>query len=265
MQFLKKNYEKFLLGIVLAGMVGVLVFMLFYINSDKRAMEETTTAIITTPPKPLSPLDLATNNAAIKRFETGYSLDFENGNKLFNPLEWQKTPDGRIIKKATNLVQVAVVTNITPLYLILSLDSTATSTNDQGVSSRYVIGVEKQADKNQAKRRKQQRYVSQGDKANDIFALLDVKGPPENPESLVIKLMDSGETVSVLRDQPYRRVDGYLADIRYDLEKKVFQHRRVGDKVSFGGTDYVVFEINSNEVILSDQSNQKKTPLPFTP
>ena len=35
MQFLKKHYEKILLGIVLAGLIGVLVFMLFYIAADK--------------------------------------------------------------------------------------------------------------------------------------------------------------------------------------------------------------------------------------
>ncbi len=56
-----------------------------------------------------------------------------------------------------------------------------------------------------------------------------------------------------------------MADFRYDPEKKVFRDRRVGDKVSFGGTDYVVVEVNQNELILSDQSNQKKTSLPFAP
>jgi hypothetical protein len=261
MQFLKKHYEKILLGIVLAGMVGVLVFMLFYIAADRQAMDEIAKGIINTPVKPLPDLDQKTNNAAMARFQSEYILDLESGNKLFNPFEWIKTQDGRMIKKATNLVQVAVVTNITPLYLVLTLESVAT--NDLGV--RYVIGVEKQAEKNPAKRHKQQRFVSVGDKANDTFALLEVKGAPENPDSLAVKLVDSGETVAITRSQPFRRVDGYTVDFRYDLEKKVFQRRRVGDKVSFGGTDYLVFEINQNELILSDQSNQKKTPLPFAP
>ena len=34
MDFLKKHYEKVLLGVMLAGLIGVLVFMLFYIASD---------------------------------------------------------------------------------------------------------------------------------------------------------------------------------------------------------------------------------------
>jgi hypothetical protein len=39
----------------------------------------------------------------------------------------------------------------------------------------------------------------------------------------------------------------------------------VGDKVGFGGVDYVIVEVNKNELILQDQSNQKKTSLPFAP
>lgn len=262
MQFLKKHYEKILLGIVLAGLIGVLVFMLFYIAADKQAMEENVNSLINPPVKPLPALDLSTNTAAMDRLQAPLALDFETGNKVFNPFEWQKAQDGRLIKKATSTgPQVAVVTNIVPLYLVLSLDSVAT--NELG--SRYVIGVEKQAAPTAAKRRKQQRFISAGEKPNDTFALLEVKGAAENPDALIFKLLDTGETATVTRDKPFRRVDSYMADFRYDPEKKVFRARRNGDKVSFGGGDYLVFEVNQNEVVLTDQSNQKKTSLPFKP
>ena len=261
MQFLKKHYEKILLGIVLAGLIGVLVFMLFYIAADKQAMVDNENSLINAPVKALPDLDLTTNSAAMTRLQSAYALDFETGNKVFNPFDWQKKPDGQLVKKVTNIAQVALVTNITPLYLVITLDSIAT--NEFG--ARYVIGVEKQGAVTAAKRRKQQRYVSAGEKPNDTFTLVEVKGSAENPDALVIKLVDSGETVTVSREKPFRRVDDYRADFRYDLEKKVFRARRSGDKVSFGGTDYVVFEVNQNELILSDQSNQKKTSLPFTP
>jgi hypothetical protein len=261
MQFLKKHYEKILLGVVLAGMVAVLVFMIFYIASETERLRQKTEGLIKTPAKELPSLDATTNDAAMARVQSPYVLDLETGNKVFNPQEWQKKADGTMLIKPGNIAQFAVVTNITSLYLVLTLDSVMT--NDLG--ARYVIGVEKQAEKVAAKRHKQQRYVSAGEKANDTFALVDIKGAPEDPDSITVRLVDSGETVSITRSQPYRRVDGYTADFRYDLEKKVFLHRRAGDKVSFGGTDYVVADINANEVILSDQSNQKKTPLPFAP
>jgi len=78
-------------------------------------------------------------------------------------------------------------------------------------------------------------------------------------------LVDDGEEVSIALGMPFRRVEAYTADFRYDPEKKVFRGRRIGDKVSFNGTDYLVVEVNQNELILADQSNQKKTSLPFAP
>lgn len=261
MQFLKKHYEKFLLGAVLAGLIGVLVFMLFYIAADKDAMEQNVNSLINPPVKQLPDLDLSTNLAVMARLQAPYVLDFETGNKLFNPFEWQKTADGRMVRKASLGAKIAAVTSITPLYLTLSLDSV--KTNEFGV--RYVIGVEDQASSSLAKRHKQTRYISLGDKPNDAFALLDVKGPPDNPESLVLKLVDSGDTITVGPGKPFRRVDAYTADLRYDPEKKVFRNRRTGDRISFGGTDYLIVEVNQHEVVLADQTNQKKTSLPFKP
>jgi hypothetical protein len=260
MQFLKKHYEKILLGIVLAGLIGVLVFMLFYIQADKQAMDDASNSLIHPSVKPLPDLDMKTNEAAMTRLQSPFILDFETGNKVFNPFEWQKTLDNQMVKKATHIgAQMAVVTNIAPLYLVLTLDSVATN-----VGNRYVIGVEKQAAATPAKRRKQQRYVSVGDK-NDTFALLEVKGAPENPDALIVKILDTGEAVTITRDKPFRRVDAYTADFRYDPEKRAFHGCRIGTKVTFDGTDYLVVEVNQNELVLADQSNQKKTPLPFAP
>ena len=263
MDFLKKHYEKILLGLVLAGLVGTLVFLPFYIGAESQKMKDLRESYINPRVQALTNLDLTVQSNSMLRLKAGYTLDFETGNKLFNPVEWQKTPSGELVKRRIGKegINAVVVTNITPLYLVLTLDSI--TTNELG--ARYVIGVEKQAEKTPAKRHKQQRYVSVGDKANDTFALLEVKGPAENPEALVIKLVDSNETTTLSKDKPYSRVDAYTADFRYDPEKRIFRARRVGDKVSFNGTDYLVTEVNQNELILSDQSNQKKTSLPFAP
>jgi hypothetical protein len=262
MQFIKKHYEKILLGIVLAGLLAVLVFMIFFIAADKQAMQEKADSTINAPAKALADLDLTTNQAAMARLAAPYVLDFDTGNKIFNPFVWQRTLDNRLVRAGTSTgPQVAVVTNITPLYLILSLDSV--TTNELG--ARYVIGVEKQAALTAAKRHKQQRFVSAGDKANDTFELVSIKGAPENPDALVVKLVDSGELATIKHDAPFRRVDAYMADFRYDPEKKIFSHCRTGTRVSFGGAEYVVADVSQNELVLQDQSNQKKTPLPFAP
>jgi len=177
-------------------------------------------------------------------------------------MEWQRSLDGSLIRDTKTGVHVAVVTNITPLYLVVSLESVITNE----AATNYVIKVERQAAPTPAKRAPTRHYVSSDDKKpNDAFALETVRGPADNPTALVLKLVDTQDEATINRDTPYRRVDGYSADFRYDPERKVFRGRRVNDKVSFGGADYTVVEINQNELILMDQSNQKKTSLPFAP
>jgi hypothetical protein len=262
MEFFKKHYEKILLGLVLAGLVGALVTLPFYIDADEQKTHDLIDNLLN--PKKverLPDLDLSAGQTVVARLQAPYNLDFETQNKLFNPMTWEKSLDGTLIPATGHTgPQMVVVTSITPLNLVITLDSVVT--NELG--ARYVVGVEKQAETVPSMRVKHQHYVSPGDK-NDTFTLVAVNGPPENPDALTLKLADSGATVTISHDKAFRRVDAYAADFRYDPEKKVFRARRNGDKVSFNGTDYLVDEVNRNELILQDQSNQKRTSLPFTP
>jgi hypothetical protein len=259
MDFLKKNYEKVLLSAVLLGLVGVLVMMWFVIQSDKRQMEEFTNQFLGGKVSPLPELDLSNQNNAIQRLKSPLNLDLETTNKLFNPVEWQRGSDGRLVKRETLGIKAAVVTGITPLYFILTLDSV--ETNELG--ARYTIGVERQAAATQAARRKQPRYASVGEK-KDFFTLTSIQGAAENPEQLILKL-DNGEIVEISKSKAYRRVEGYAADIKYDPERKIFNGRRIGSMISFGGEDYIIVAIDKDEVIVSAQSNLKKYTLRYAP
>ncbi len=263
MDFLKKNYEKLLLGLVLTGLIGALVMMLFYISADQDEMQKRSEGMINPASvKALPNLDMTAANGAIARPQLAYHLDFETTNKVFNPQEWQRSLDGSLILAATKTgPQVAVVTNIAPLYLIVSFDSVITN----AAVPRYVIGVEMQAAPTRAKRFKFMRYASVGDKPNDIFSLESIQGPPDNPSALVLKWVDSGKKILVARDRAFRQIDAYEAGLWYAPEKKGFAAKRIGDRLSFGGGDYQVIEVNPHELILVDLSNQKKTSLPFTP
>jgi len=261
MDFLKKNYEKVLLTIVLLGLVGALVFMAFIIPSEQEKVREIGEGIISGHVVALTNLDLTGQSNVIERLQSPYQLDFETTNRLFNPVEWQRTPDGRLIKATGTTPQAAVVTGITPLYLALTLDSVVT--NELG--ARYVISVERQAAANPAMRHKQQRYVSTDDPKKDVFTLVQIKGPPENPDYLVLKLADTGQTINLSKDKPFRRVDAYMADLKYDPENAKWSGQRIGSHLHFAGDDYTIVDINSNEVVLSAQSNQKKWTLRYAP
>jgi hypothetical protein len=62
-------------------------------------------------------------------------------------------------------------------------------------------------------------------------------------------------------------VDGYSADLKYDLEKpaKTWQGQRIGATLKFAGDDYIIVAINQDMVILSARSNLKKTTLTYKP
>jgi hypothetical protein len=261
MDFLKKHYEKILLSVVLLGLVGALVFMALIIPSEQEKVREIGEGIISGRVVPLPELDLTQQSNVVERLQSPYRLDFDTPNRLFNPVEWVRTPDGRLRTATRTNPQAVVVTAIPPLYLVLSLDSVVT--NELG--ARYVISVERQAAANPALRRKQQRYVSVDDPKKDVFALVKVGGPPENPDDLILRLADTGQTITLSKDKPFRRVDGYTADLKYDPEKASWSGQRVGSHLKFAGDDYTIVDINSNEVVLSAQSNQKKWTLRYAP
>ncbi len=170
MDFLKKHYEKVLLGVVLLGLAVAVAFLPFKIASDKQDLENKRNTLIHPKVKELTNLNLTLPDAVLKRMATPAPVDFSAPNKLFNPMPWQKAVDGRLIKvDATNVGPNAVtVTKMTPLYLKLSLNEATVM--DSGV--RCKIGVEDEAAPN-LRDRKKEKYCKLGDK-NEVFALRDI-------------------------------------------------------------------------------------------
>jgi hypothetical protein len=263
MDFVKKHYEKILLGAVLLGLVGALVFLPYWIKHDYNILEETRQTMTSPSIESLVPLNLAEQSNVMQRLQSSDKLDFETTNRLFNPVEWQKAKSGSLIKIESGKEvgpQAVVVAKTAPLYFILTLDSV--ETNEFG--ARYIIGVERQAASLQWQRAKRQHYASIGDK-NEAFTIITVKGPSDNPTQLVLRLTDTGETATLSKNNPFRRVDGYVTDLKYAPEGKSWQDQRVNDVLKFAGDDYIVVAINKNEVVLSAGSNQKKTTLTYNP
>ncbi len=265
MDFVKKHYEKILLSVVLLGLMGVLVFMLYLIPSDRQRLADIRLSIISRAVRPLDPLDLTRETNVFERLQSPYKLDFSTTNKLFNPVQWQRATDGTIIKiKTGNEIgpKAVVITKITPLYLILTLDSI--ETNEFG--TRYVISVERQAAVWPVQRSKRQHYVSVGEK-NETFTIVDVKGSPANPAQLklILQLTDTGEMATLSKDKPFRRIDGYSADLKYDPEGKKWQEQRIGADLRFAGDDNIIVAIDQDAVIFLARTNHKKTTLTYSP
>lgn len=262
MDLLKKHYEKILLGGVLLILAVSAALLPIMISGERDDLRTKADAIINLPPKALAPLNLSTQEVILRQLQAGIRVDLATSHKVFNPALWQKMPDGRLIKIQTGEEvgpRALLVTKQTPLYFVVTFDSV--STNDAGVA-RYAIGVERQAALDAAKRRKKQYFVNVGDK-NDAFQLQEVKGMVEGGPELVLGLTETGESVRVAKDKPFKREDGYTVDLKYDPENKKWANQRVGGALNFASENYNIVAISKNELVVLAKSNQKKTPVPI--
>jgi hypothetical protein len=264
MDFLKKHYEKVLLGVVLFALAAAVAFLPFKIASERDKLDEMIRTVTNPNPKPLTNLDLAGPEGMLKRMAVPAQVDFSVPNRLFNPTPWQKSPDGALIlMNSTNIgPQALVVVKRVPLYLTISLDDVTVT--DAG--TRFKVGVEKEASANPRDWRTKESYCKVGDK-NDTFAVREAKAVPGSGTNvtLTLELNDTGERVAISREKPFKRIDGYKVDMKYPPEKANFRPGlRVGATISFNGEDYNIVAITEDEVILSAKSNQKKTTVKYS-
>ena len=264
MDFLKKHYEKVLLGAVLLGLAVAVAFLPFKIASEKQKLEDLRNQLIHPNVKPLTNQDLTGAEVVLKRLSVPTELDFSAPHRLFNPMPWQKAADGHLIKVDPSNIgpRALVVTKRTPLYLTITLDDVTVT--DSG--TRYRIGVEKEASSNPREWRKKENYCKVGDK-NDTFALREAKATPgiSTNITLTLELSDGGDLVKVSKDKPFRRIDGYMVDVKYPPENRTFRAGlRVGAQISFNGEDYKIVTISQDELVLSANSNQKKTTVKYS-
>lgn len=258
MQFLKKHFEKVILSVVLLGLALAAAALPLEVNHVSQFLEETRNKVVRTTAKPFKPVDLSTNTAVVKRFEGRIHFGYSEPHNVFNPVLWLKRPDGSIFKSGMgNSGPVAlVVTNIEELNLIVSFDGMGGA----GDKPQYQFTVINET--NSTPRRKQ--LATPGLK-NQLFDLIEVKGPPQAPTAFVIKLnsKDEKQTLTVTKDKPYNRIIGYSADLIYPPGNQTLTKRRKDQPIHLKDDTetYKIVAINRNEVVLSADSTKKRTTL----
>ena len=259
MEFLKKHYEKLLLGAVLLGLAGVVLFLYFKVESEKeedaaKAQAVTNPKVVELPRQDTSPVE-----AVLKRGTAPVAMNLGAPHKVFNPLPWQRGTEHLERFSSTNIGPMAVVvTKLNPLNLELTLDMVSVEDN----VAQFLVSVKKEAGATAAERTKRQTRCKVGDK-KDAFTVKGFEGPPDNPTNLVVELNDTGESAVLTKDKPFQRVDAYTADLKYPPEK-AWSNRRVGSTIQLGsGTeDYKIVAINTSEITLQAKSNDKKWTIP---
>jgi hypothetical protein len=260
--FIKKNWEKVLLGAVLVGLLVAVVGLPIKIAREKTALEAVRTSITERPVSEIEDVDLGPVAVVLERTEQPADVNLSTSNRVFNPMTWKRSQSGTLLRVNTGKeigAQAVRVDSITPLYLVVTLDSVLSS--DSGF--RYAIGVERQAAQSRSARVKRQSYAAVGEK-NNYFRLLRVNGPDGNPTSVELELGDTGQLITVTNGEPFKREDGYLADLSYPPDSRTWTGRRVGDWIPVEREYYNIVAITKSEVVLSARSG-KKTSLKVNP
>jgi hypothetical protein len=232
------------------------VFLVFLVANEKQRLEDLRNSILARPVKPLEPPVLTGADVLLQRAAASVTLDLSTTNRVFNPVRWVKLASGQLMKEDNEKAKGLQVINPRPLYFTVSLDSVTMA--DSG--ARYAIGVDQQA--GAKPKGKRQFYTSVGEK-KEPFILREARGPADNPTALILELSDTGEQISISKDKPFRRVDGYMVDIKYAPENRNFPNRRVDSTITFGGNEYKVLGITQDEVVLS-APNQKHLTIKFS-
>lgn len=265
MQFLKKHYEKVLLSIVLLGLAAAAAALPWQVSRERDRLEEIRRNLtVKVKPKPFKPLDdwLSTNRTVLARLESPLNIELSGQHNLFNPVPWKKLPGSGNqivpIRTGDELGPGAVrIAKIHALSLSVSFKAVEAGA-EAGAPAKYVVSIQRDTDRNP---RPTTRTTSMATPRNDLFELLSVEGPTNQPTALVIKLKERNEAIRVAHDEPFVYIVGYAADLVYPPGKQTFNNKRKDDQIRLDDDPelYKIVAITSDEVVLSADSNKRRT------
>ena len=270
MEFLKNHYEKVLLSLVLLGLAVVAALLPSRVQEDNGTPG--TAPVITNPTNPVRRIpitnDLTTNLLVLQKLK-GYSNTVLYGaNNLFNPVPWfKRQSDDALIKNAAGDqigVQALKLVKTTPLYMILSLETVTGSGNN----IRYHIGLQREGAPEPRYRYRMVLQVALNGKT-DYYTLREVQGPPDKPTNIVVELAGSGKLVNLSKGNPYRQVEAYAGDFRYEPENVIRNGMREQARstspyeytLEFAGDTNIIVAINQTQAVLSAQSTSLRTTI----
>lgn len=262
MEFIKKNYEKVLLGLVLLGLVVAVAFLPFLINQERTNL----TGIINLgggPVPALTNLDMGQWDAAFARASGHLDVDFSEPHRLFNPMEWQMDASGHLVRATQVGPSVLLITNISPYFLDVTLDRVVPISDSPPTYGYYISSATPPAPRRQVFYR-----VGDPKTAKTLLTIMQVNGPADDPTNMVVRLADTDEVAVLAKPDvesaapnapklTYRRIEGYAASFLYPPERKSFANRRVNTALSFNGDDFTIVNITTNGVMLRQSSNNK--------
>jgi hypothetical protein len=249
MQFLKKHYEKIILCVVLLGLAAASIWMGEIL---KKLQEEVNQPVSggAHKTKPPVPLDLTADLLALAQVTNPPPVVLSGEHNLFNPVTWRRKANGELLKILKTGPDALSITNITPLYTVIAYD------HPSGNGPVYVMSVQVHS------ARRPLEYAKMDEKTKSgLYIIRGIKGAVDDPTDLQLEVLETQETVWITKDNPYKRVDGYLADMKYDPESRSLLKERVNETFTLDNEQYKIVEITNNAVRVESIKNTKITTI----
>ena len=262
MQFLKKHYEKIVLGVVLLGVAATSLMLTMRAGDERQKLAEQLQQKVGGKQKPLKPVDLDGSTASLERLSKPSVVSLSGEHKTFNPGTWIRKADGSIAPvgdKGGRGVEGLALVATPPLNLSVTYASVAGT----GEPYRYQFIVVRDHEKLSAKRRPTTISLTEGTK-NDLFVLREVHGPKDNPTEVVIEVLSGNERVTLSKDKTFTKGMAFAADIRYEAENKNFVGKRADESLMLSGVTYKIVAIQKDELVVS-APNQVRTTIKLSP
>lgn len=249
MQFLKKHYEKIILCVVLLGLAAAAVWMSNKISETKAGTEGASE--IAPNNKPWVHPDFSNDYKMLAQLTNPPPVVLSGDHNLFNPVTWRRKPNGELLKILKTGADALVVQNIIPLYEEIKFDHAS-----GGGTGVYVMDLTVRS----AKRAPEYAKINEKTKSG-LYIIRGIKGASDDPTELELEIPDTGETVAVSANNPYKRVDGYLADLKYPPESKTLTKQKVDETFTLDNEEYKIIAITNNAVRVQLIKNGKVTPI----
>src|SRR3954464_2818909 len=146
----KLHYEKIVLSLVLVPLAAAAWTSYQESAKEEESASNFVQGVGTRKVKTVKPVDLSGYQNALKQVQSPPPLILSGGHNVFNPVKWQKRPDGTMIKIQTGKEvgpDAMTIARLAPLYYIISLDKVASA-------GGYWVGITREAAEKPIERKK---------------------------------------------------------------------------------------------------------------
>lgn len=259
MDFLKKHYEKIILGAILLGLVIVAAALPMAVADVRAHIQDKD--VQPSAKAAYQPMNLATQEMALARLKLPPKLKIVGENLTFNPVLWVTMPNNQLrkITPGERGPEALKIMKVVEVPFLIEFQRVAANSYHFVITTN--IGPT-------GKPEKADRYVSNriGERSpGSFFVLKAINGKSEDPDSFSLEMNGTKQLVTVSKGVPYRRIQEYAVDLRYEPENKFFRDQREGGILLFENDAYKIVAINSAFIRFQSLLTGRQTTLQFPP